>query len=450
MAHTRQLFAFAAIAAVTLGLAGCVNGPQDGAEWLQGQAGIASVEVLDSDENLSGATGQLRGELDADISNEQLDSLVNSVAGYLRSNDLVSIRLGYDDVDFGVDPSGSNEGAVELWRRVIPVPGVISAFILDNSVHVRALRADMAGIHDELGAVEADLRIEGFADETALADDEALDNESGDAVGNAASLDFVHSADCRATPEQIELAVSMFERETLAGARLELCNQFTLYYGAAATLSTELPAVQEQLIAAGMGSFSVTAEQQVAGTIGGRTAVVTPVVDGDPAAFALFAVFESPGSVDPFLTLSADRSFEVLQYEVPLADLVGLVTSSPAASSAPFIRIEGVDAAVGGSASDLAGLAVQAVALASASPQFTNVELSVQAGILTLQSPVATDPDVAAAVADLRASQAWVGRSFAVTYLQTQLTIVDGVATVDAEYTDGHVVQQFAEAWNAG
>ena len=63
---------------------------------------------------------------------------------------------------------------------------------------------------------------------------------------------------------------------------------------------------------------------------------------------------------------------------------------------------------------------------------------------------MATDPDVVTAAADLRASGAWQGRVFTVIYLSTQLSITDGVATVgDPNYTDGHVVQGFVDAWNA-
>ena len=63
---------------------------------------------------------------------------------------------------------------------------------------------------------------------------------------------------------------------------------------------------------------------------------------------------------------------------------------------------------------------------------------------------MATDPDVVTAAADLRASGAWQGRVFTVIYLSTQLSITDGVATVgDANYTDGHVVEGFVDAWNA-
>ena len=63
---------------------------------------------------------------------------------------------------------------------------------------------------------------------------------------------------------------------------------------------------------------------------------------------------------------------------------------------------------------------------------------------------MATDPIIPEAVADLRATGVWIGKRFIVTYLQTQLEIVDGVATVSDSYTDGHVVEEFAAEWNAG
>jgi len=242
----------------------------------------------------------------------------------------------------------------------------------------------------------------------------------------------------------------MFTREELLGATLDPCNSFDLNYAEGVAFSSAMPALQAELIAAGLDEFAVTASQQRSAVIDGLDVTVTPVVDGDPAMFSVFGAFESGVATDARITLYDDRSVEIVDYDVPVADLVAAVQGVLAAAGSPFLRIEGSDVAVGGVVADLSGLVAQAVALASTSEQFTNIELNTDAGILALSSPVATDPDVPAAVADLRASQVWVGKQFIVTYLQTQLTIVDGVATVGDDYTDGHVVEEFAATWNAG
>lgn len=106
-----------------------------------------------------------------------------------------------------------------------------------------------------------------------------------------------------------------------------------------------------------------------------------------------------PGTADALYTLYEDGSFEVIQYETPAAELVGVVTSAPAATAAPFIRVEGADVAVGGSLAELTQLVSQGAALATTSDQFTKIELNSDGGSPALDSPVATDPDIPAAVA---------------------------------------------------
>lgn len=446
----RALLASLTTAILVVGLSGCVNGPANASQWLRGQAGIVSVEIVDVDDNLGGSTGSVRGELAPDLSDEQLASLVSSVAGFVRSQEKASIRLGYDSLDFWVDESDDiNARTIPLWRGVLPVPGIVSGLIFADSVHVRSLRSDMEGILDELDGVETELRIEGFVDAAAIELDTAEDNESGDDIGNVDSLEFIRAAECAPVGNVAEVAVSLFRREGLRGGTLDPCYAFDLNYDEGVPFSTELPALQVELIAAGMDQFPVTAGQEKFGVIDGLDVTVTPVVEGDPATFSIFAPFESAGS-DARITVYDDRSVEITDYEVPVGQLVGMVEGVPAAAASPFIRIEGSDVAVGGLVGELRALTDEALLLAAASDQFANIELNTDAGILALNSPVATDPIIPDAVADLRASQVWVGKRFIVTYLQTQLEIVDGVATVSSDYTDGHVVEEFAAQWNAG
>ena len=446
----RSVVAIAA-AVLVLSLAACVNGPTTAASWLRGQPGILSVQVVDEDDNLGGSTGTVRGELDPGLSDEQLTSLASSVAGFLRSQEKAGIRLGIDAVDFWVEEDdASNRGAIELWRDVVPVSGVVSGIVAADSVHVRALRPDMESILTELGRADADLRIEGFPDAGALEADESEDAESGDDIGNVASLEYSRARGCEPSGKEIELAVSLFGRDEIAGALLDPCLSFDIHYADGVPFSTALPALQEEIVTAGLEQFPVTADQQRLAVVDGLDATVTPIVAGDPAMFSVFAAFEVGVAMDARITLYDDRSVEITDYEVLAAELVAIVQTAPAAAASPFIRIEGSDVAVGGLAPELAPLAEQAAALQAISAQFTSIELNTDAGILALSSPVATDPDLPAAVRDLRASQVTAGRTFIVTYLQTQLTIVDGVASVSDDYTDGHVVEGFAELWNAG
>lgn len=446
----RATIASLAVALLAVGLSGCVNGPANASSWLRGQPGIVSVEIVDVDDSLGGSTGTVRGELDPGISDDQLGSLVRSVAGFLRSQEKASIRLGFDRLDFWVDESDDmNQRIIPLWRDVVPVPNIVSGVVDDGSVHVRTLRPDMEGILDGLGGFDAELRIEGFVDAAALQFDESEDSEAGDDIGNVDSLEFTRAADCSPTGNEVEVAVSLFRREGLRGATLDPCYSFDLNYDEGVPFSTVLPALQAELVAAGLGEFPVTADQQKQAVIAGLDVTVTPVVAGDPAMFSVFTPFENAGS-EARITIYDDRSVEITDYEVPLAQLVAMVEGVPAAAESPFIRIEGSDVAAGGLVGELRALNDEAVLLAAASEQFTNIELNTDAGILALSSPVATDPIIPDAVADLRASQVWVGKRFIVTYLQTQLEIVDGVATVSDSYTDGHVVEEFAAEWNAG
>ena len=447
---TRAILASITAAILAIGLTGCVNGPNNAASWLKGQAGVISVEVVDMDDNLGGSTGSVRGELDPEISDEQLASLVASVAGFLRSQEKAGIRLGFNRLDFWVDESDDmNARIVPLWRSVLPVNNVVSGLIDDGSVHVRSLRPDMEGILDELGGVEAELRIEGFVDAAAIEFDESEDNESGSDIGNVESLEYTRGADCEPPVNVVEVAVSLFMREELRGATLDPCYSFDLNYNEGVPFSTVLPALQAELVAAGLDQFPVTADEQKQAVIAGLDVTVTPVVAGDPAMFSVFTPFENAGS-EARITVYDDRSVEITDYEVPLAQLVAMVEGVPAASGSPFIRIEGSDVAAGGLVGELMALNDEALVLAAASEQFTNIELNTDAGILALSSPVATDPIIPEAVADLRATGVWIGKRFIVTYLQTQLEIVDGVATVSDSYTDGHVVEEFAAEWNAG
>jgi hypothetical protein len=228
---------------------------------------------------------------------------------------------------------------------------------------------------------------------------------------------------------------------------LTFCSAFDLYFTRDASLATLLPALYSEVATAGLLDLPVTAHQIVDSAPDGHLVSVTP---GDPASLAVLGAFEVPGAPALYYTLRSDRSLDVVEYATPTADLLALVSASPTAATLPLIHIEGDTSSIDGTLAELPGMLEQVTALAATSDIFTNVELGPTTGVIYLNSPVATDPDVVAAAAALRASGAWVGRAFTVGYISMSLTITDGVAVLDdPSYTDPHVLEAFIAAWNA-
>lgn len=448
-----RLVARAALAAVTAllvtaALAGCVpDRPGDAASWLAGQQGVVSSSVLANHDGEFQSSGISRGELAPDISDDRLASLVKSVEGYLSSHDQVSIRLGRKGIDFTVSTDhATTTTAIALWRSVEKVPDIQNAIVRgDNSVHARVLRADAVTVLGSLDGLGADIAVEALVDVAAVAADTERDDFFDEGIYSGDALAIHLPVGCTPPAAERKLAESFFTRPEIAGGALELCSSFHLYFAEDATYSTLIPAIYDEVAAADLLAFPVTAHQVVGPYADGHLVTVTP---GDPAAFGILPAFEAAPEV--YYELDGDRSLGVTEYGTPTADLLALVAGSPVAASLPLISIEGKNSKISGTLDQLALTLQQADAFIAASDIFTQVELSPTAGAVDLQSPVGSDPDVVAAAQALRDSGAWQGRIFTVTYAATSLVITDGIAAPsDPNYTDPHVVDAFIAAWNA-
>lgn len=444
----RGSLALLVVVLLSVALTGCLpNRPGAAVDWLKGQAGVASTEVLYADNGEFQSSGTVRGELDPKLDDAGLAKLVAAVRDYLSSHDQVGIRLGRDGVDFWVyTDSGVTEQSIPIWKSVSDVDGVASGVVAGTSIHVRTLRTDAFGVLAFLEGVGTELRLEAMADQRAIAADTKEDSSSDDSHFAIDTVSLEWKSGCTPTDQERALAESFFTSNVL-GAYLTLCSGFDLYYGSDTSLATAVPDLYDQLAAADLLDFPVSAHQAVGQFNDGHLVAVTP---GDPAAFALLPAFEVPGTPTVNYTLAADRSLDVTEYGTPTATLLGIVSASPVAASLPSIRIEGDTSAISGTLAQLTDMLTQVTALVATSDIFTNVELGPTTGSLALSSGVGEDPDVVAAAQALRASGAWSGRTFAVTYISMQVNIVDGVATLgDPNYTDPHVVQGFVDAWNA-
>ena len=444
--------AVAAVVAVTL--AGCVpNEPGLAIDWLDDQQGIVGVQVMADRSNTFSSTGIIRGELDPDLDEAGLERLIDSVQSYLGDHDEVAVRLGRAGIDFAVAvDDAATVRSIDLWRSVSDVPGIVNGVVStydasDSTVHVRTLRTEAVAVHRALVPLAATLEVEALRTAGDIAADLEQDDYFGSEIENRLSLTIHRDAAC--TPERtaVTLAEEFASRDEINGAQLRLCEGFDVYFAPPASLAQVVPALRSQLESVGLIDFPVWARQQFDAYADGRSVAVTP---GDADALSVIDVFETAGAPPAYFTLAPDRSLSVTEYATPVADLLALVSASPVAVGLPLILLEGTDVAISGTLAELPATLSQAVALAGTSGQYGGIELSPTTGSVTLQSPVATDPDVVTAAADLRASGAWQGRAFTVIYLSTQLTITDGVAVIgDPNYTDGRVVQGFVDAWNA-
>lgn len=440
---------------VIASLTGCTpNRPALATDWLDGQRGVADVQVMADSSNAFESTGIIRGELAPDLDDAGLASLVDSVQSYLADHEGVGIRLGYNGLDFAVsEDDAATSYAIELWREVTAVPGIVNGVVsvydqTDSIVHVRTMRPESVSVLRGLDSLDATLEVEALRTDTDLAFDTEQDDFFGADIENRLSLATHRPAGCAAPAAQRALAEDFLSRDDIDGAQLRLCEGFDLFFAPTAVLSRVVPLLREQLDQAGLLDFPLWARQQFDAYADGRSVAVTP---GDSAALAVIDIFETAGAPPAYFELAPDRTLTVTEYGTPTADLLALVSSTPVASLLPLVSIEGSDVAISGTLAELPSTLAQATALAASSGQYGGIELSPTAGSVTLQSPVATDPDVVAAAADLRASGAWQGRVLTVVYLSMQLTITDGVAVIgDPNYTDGHVVQGFVDAWNAG
>ena len=450
----RLTLAAALVVALVAALAGCTpNKPGLATDWLAGQQGVADVQVMADHSDAFVSTGVIRGELTPDLDDAGLARLVDSVQSYLVDHGEVGVRLGRNGLYFAVaEDDAAVARSIDLWNEASQVDGIANGVVTtydqsDSIVHVRALREDAVGVYRALAPADATLEVEALRTAGDIAYDLEQDDFFGSDIENRLSVAIHRDAACTPTRTQVALAEGFVGRDDIDGAQLRLCDGFDAYFALAASLARVVPDLRAELEAAGLDQFPVWARQAFDAYPDGRSVAVTP---GDPGALAVIDVFETAGAPPAYFELTPERVLTVTEYGTPVADLLTLVSGSAVAASLPLVGLEGTDVAISGTLADLPTTLAQAVALAGTSGQYGGIELSPTTGSVTLESPVATDPDVVTAAADLRASGAWQGRVFTVIYLSTQLSITDGVATVgDPNYTDGHVVQGFVDAWNA-
>lgn len=451
----RLTLAAALAAVVAVALVGCTpNRPAQAYDWLIGQPGVIEVEVMADRSNAWDSSGIVRGELAPDLDDAAFSRLVDSVQAYLSDHLDVGVRLGRAGIDFAVVvDDAATARSIDLWRTVSAVPDIANGVVSTSdasdstSVHVRMLREDAVGVSRALETLDAALHLEALRTADEIADDLERDDRIGPNNENRRSIAVYRDAGCVPADAVVTLAEEFESRDDIDGALLRLCDGFDVYFALPASLAQVVPALRAELEAAGLEDFPVWARQQFDGFADGRSVAVAP---GDPAALSVIDVFETAAAPPVYFELAPDRSLSITEYGTPVADLIALVSAAPAAASLPLVVLEGADVAISGTLADLPTTLAQAVALAGTSGQYGGIVLSPTTGSVTLDSPVATDPDVVTAAADLRASGAWQGRAFTVIYLSMELTITDGVAVIgNPDYTDGHVVEGFVDAWNA-
>jgi hypothetical protein len=423
------------------------NKPAQGIDWLSAQPGIASTVVLADRTGGFSSSGLIQGELKADLDDAGLTTLIGSVQRFLSNNSELAIRLERNGIALSIlTDAAQAETDRSLWNEVLSL-GVDNALVGGSTVHSRALRPDAVALLDTLDGLAADLEVEAFRTETDLADDVVLDDRQGTVNGNLLSIDLLLPAGCNA-PDQRALAETMFTRDELDGAELQPCAGFELYLSAAASIAAVSHGVRAELDAAGLSNFPVNAHQSIGAYPDGRLVAITP---GDAAALDVLDALESPPAPVVGLTLTSGPELYLTEYATPVADLLALVSTSPAAGNFAYIRLEGDLVTIYGPLGELPGLLDEANALAATSSEYGDVQLSSTEANVTLISPVATDPDVVAAAAALRASGIANSRTVTVFYINFEVYIVGGVAEIgNPNYTDGEIMDQFVAAWNAG
>jgi hypothetical protein len=442
----RRLVAFAAAALLAAtALAGCVqNLPNPARDWLAGQPGVSSAEVLSDTTGAWSSGGLVRGELAPEVTDAQLQNLITAIEDYAAGKGGVAFWLGIHDVDFGVAPGAEN--AVRLWRSLLSVDGVVSGIVYDGDVRARTLRADAPRVLDALLPLDSGVRLEAFADQAAADADRAADIQR-DQI-NTSAFEFQRPAGCAPASPVLQLAADLVARDDLSGATADLCAGFTLDVPIGAPFADTAAALRSELDDRGLSDFPV----QLDADDGSGTVHFAAVAPGDAALLPVLEVFESEGvPAGLSYSLGPDANLAVTGYGVPTGDLVSLMQQAPAASGLAGIGLEGDPVAIAGTLAQLPGLLDQALALDRASDAFGSVTLGQGFGTVHLQATGSDEPDAARAAADLRASGATDRRYFTVIYGSYQADIVNGVAALhDPGYVGADVMAAFVAAWNAG
>jgi hypothetical protein len=433
-------------------LAGCVrNVVSPAQDWLAGRDGIASAEVVHDSTGAWSSSGTVRGELDPDLSDADLDRLTDEVLDYLETAGSVSIRLGVGRVDYLVSESAARVAErVAVWRDVVEVDGIADALITHDgegrlAIDARALRADAAPIRAALAPLRQLTRVALYPDAAAI--EAAWANSIFTTFGDPQALTLRWVADCEPRAGIEALALDLIARETaeqrIADGHLDLCAGFELGVAAPENFGQRVPALRAELDAVGAADFPVTLETGVVE----HPARVVAVTPNDPAAYGILTVLE--GDPDGLWELAGNGAVVWTDYQRPAADLVALLASSPAASALTWNEITGRDVTVSGPLDALPGLIEQAIALDAAAESITAVHLAPTTGSFRLTAPDLDEPDTTEAAQALRASGVWQGRQLQVYDLNAFALLDDGVPGPLDDYTDPETLEAFLEAWNA-
>jgi hypothetical protein len=442
----RRLLAVAAAAALAVAvLAGCVqNLPEPARDWLAGQPGVASAEVLSDHTGAWSSSGLVRGELDPGITDRELTALIGAVRDHAAQTGGVAFWLGIDDVDLAVgdDPAGT----VALWRSLREVDGILSGIVHSGEVRARTLRSDAAASLDAALALPGALRLEAFADPTAADADRAADVEKD--APNTSAFEFVRPTGCEPATPVLALATDLAGRDDFPGATADLCSGFTLDLPVDAPFAGTAISLRKELDDRGLGDFPV----QLTADDGAGTVHFAAISPGDATLLPVLQAFEGDGVPSGLsFSLGPDGTLAITDYTVPTADLVTLVQNAPRASDLAGIGLEGDPVSVAGTLGQLPRLLDEALALDQASDAFGSVTLGQGFGTVYLESQGSGAPDAAKAATDLRASGATDRRYFTVIYGSYQADIVNGVAALhDPGYVGADVMAAFVAAWNAG
>jgi len=430
-------------------LTGCVkNLPMAAVDWLAGRAGIAEARILVDGTGAWSSSGLVRGELEPGLDDGGIRRLIGEIQGYATSNPGVSFWLGRDEVDFSVGPDDSrNDEVIALWHDLGEIPGIASGAVLPGDVRARALRADAPGAFDALMSLDAGVRLEAFADAQSLTADTVADY-GYDAI-NPLAIEYRRPAGCEPDAAVRAFVDALVARDDIPGATADLCTGITIDIAPDDSVATQAVELRADLDERGLSAFPVQLTSEVDGPGAVHFAAITP---GAAAVLPVLAVFETAGAPVVSYSLGPDGALAVTAYDVPTADLLALMQSTPVAAKLAGIGLEGDPVAVVAPLDRLPALLEEALALDAASDTFGSVQLGVGFGAVTLQSDAGQDPDVTAAVEALRESGATDARFFSVRYLNFQADIAGGGQAVltDPGYVGADVMVAFVDAWNAG
>lgn len=452
----RRVALLVSVAVLVAALTGCTpNRPGQAIQWLSGRHGVVGTDVLADHSDAFTSSGIIRGELDPNLSASDLDALVDEVQKYLSEHGEVSIRLGRGGVDFAVYvDDGDTATGRELWTRVSGIPGLVNGVASGADLLMRVLRDDAATTLRALERVVVDvedryavsIELEAFRDPGSLGST-ASDDDFFGGLQNLQALDYRVPAGCSPTATLQTYALDLAADDRVDGGTLDLCTRLDVQYATGVDLAGAVSDTRTRLEADGLTEFPVSVAQGSGGFADAHHVDVTP---GDAA---LLDVVPALAALDPSVSysLDVDRNLVITDWSHPATSLLASLSTIASAPLLPSIRLEAEDMKATGSYDQLSSLIQDATDLLALDPQFSDADLTADSVVLSLYSPVGTDPDMPAAVAALRSSPIWTTHVVDVNYINYHVYIRDGVATIgDPGYVGGEVMDEFVRLWNGG